>query len=101
MKYKISNAYIRINGESIPVGTVLGEEDKPQSPFRTEYITNSEYEKGLKSFKYGKQQIGDCVYYQIAEFKNFVATSPVEQKWIDELKLMGYDISKLSYEVQS
>ena len=28
MKYKISNAYIRINGESISVGTVLGEEDK-------------------------------------------------------------------------
>ena len=101
MKYKISDVYVRINGESIPVGTVLGEEDKPQSPFRTEYITNSEYEKGLKSFKYGKQQIGDCVYHQVAEFKNFVATSPVEQKWINELKLMGYDISKLSYDIQS
>ena len=54
MKYKISNAYIRINGESIPVGTVLGEEDKPQSPFRTEYITNSEYEKGLEKFQIWK-----------------------------------------------
>ena len=62
---------------------------------------NSEYEEGLKSFKYGKQQIGDCVYHQVAEFKNFVATSPVEQKWINELKLMGYDVSKLSYEIQS
>ena len=101
MKYKISNAYIRINGESISVGTVLGEEDKPQSQFRTECITNSEYEKGLKSFKYGKQQIGDCIYHQVAEFKNFVATSPVEQKWINELKLMEYDVSKLSYKVQS
>ena len=101
MKYKISDVYIRINGESIPVGTVLGEEDKPQSPFRTEYITNSEYEKGLKSFKYGRQQIGDLVYHQVAEFKDFVATRPVEQKWIDELELMGYDISKLSYDIQS
>ena len=100
MKYKISDVYIRINGESIPVGTVLGEEDKPQSPFRTEYITNSEYEKGLKSFKYGRQQISDLVYHQVAEFKDFVATRPVEQKWIDELELMGYDVSKLSYEIQ-
>ena len=101
MKYKISDVYIRINGESIPVGTVLGQEDKPQSPFRTEYITNSEYEKGLKSFKYGRQQSGDLVYQQVVEFKDFVATRPVEQKWIDELKLMGYDVSKLSYDIQS
>lgn len=101
MKYKISDVYVRINGESIPVGTVLGQEDKPQSPFRTEYITNSEYEKGLKSFKYGRQQICDLVYHQVAEFKDFVATRPVEQKWIDELELMGYDISKLSYDIQS
>ena len=67
MKYKISDAYIKINGESISIGTVLGQEDKRQSPFRTEYITNSEYEKGLKNFKYGKQQIGDCVYRLIAK----------------------------------
>ena len=43
MKYKISDVYVRINGESIPVGIVLGQEDKPQSPYGTEYITNSEY----------------------------------------------------------
>ena len=100
MKYKISNAYVQINGETIAIGTVLGEEDKPQSPFRTEYITNSEYEKGLKSFKYGRQQIGDLVYHQVAEFKDFVATRPVEQKWIDELILMGYDVSKLKYTIK-
>lgn len=46
MKYKISNVYINVNGENIAVGVVLGEEDKPQSPFRTEYVTNSEYERG-------------------------------------------------------
>ena len=42
MKYKISDVYIRINGESIPVGSVLEQKDKQQSQFRTEYITNSE-----------------------------------------------------------
>ena len=100
MKYKISDAYIKVNGEEIPIGVVLGEENKPQSPFRTEYITNSEYEKGLKSFKYGRQQIGDLVYHQVAEFKDFVATRPIEKKWIDELELMGYDISKLKYDIK-
>lgn len=38
MKYKISNAYLTVNGEDIAVGVVLGEEDKPESPFSTEYI---------------------------------------------------------------
>ena len=51
MKYKISDAYVQINGETIAVGTVLGEEDKPQSPFRTEYITNSEYKKRSEKFQ--------------------------------------------------
>lgn len=99
MRYKISDVYVNVNGESIAVGTVLGEEDKPQSPFRTGYITNSEYEKGLKEFIYGKQQIGDLVCHCVAEFKNFVAIRPVEKKWIDELGKMGYDISKLKYEI--
>lgn len=89
MKYKISNAYINVNGEDIAVGVALGEEDKPQSPFRTEYVTNSEYEKGLKEFRYGKQQIGDCVHHCITQFKNFTATCPIKQKWIDELEKNG------------
>ena len=90
MRYKISDVYVNVNGESIAVGTVLGEEDKPQSPFRTGYITNSEYEKGLKEFIYGKQQIGDLVCHCVAEFKNFVAIRPVEKKWIDELENMAW-----------
>jgi hypothetical protein len=100
MKYKISDAYITINGESIAVGTVLGQEDKSTSPFRTETITNSEYKKGLKEFVYGAARIDDMVYHRVAEFKNFVASSHIEQKWIDELKLMGYDTSKLTYTVK-
>lgn len=99
MRYKISDVYVNVNGESIAVGAVLGEEDKPESPFMTEYITNSEYEKGLKEFIYGKQKIGDLVCHCVAEFKNFAAARPVEKKWIDELGKMGYDISKLKYEI--
>ena len=95
MKYKISNAYLIINGERIPVGVVLGEDDKPQSPYMTEYIRVSEYEKGLKEFRYGKQQIGDMVFHCLGEFIGFVAQKHVDEKWIEELKLMGYDTSKL------
>ena len=51
MKYKISNAYAVINGEEIQVGVALGQEDLPESPFTTGYVTNSEYEQGLKQFR--------------------------------------------------
>lgn len=95
MKYKISNVYLTVNGEDIAVGVVLGEEDKPKSPFRTEYIRASEYEKGLKEFKYGKQQMGDMVYHCVGKFVDFKALWHVDEKWIEELKLMRYDTSKL------
>ena len=98
MKYKISNVHLIINGEDVIVGVVLGEEDNPTSPFRTGYITNSEYEEGLKSFKYGKQQIGDLVYHCVGKFVNNVAIMSIEQKWIDELEKMGYNITELVYE---
>ena len=100
MKYKISDAYIIINGEHIPVGTVLGKEDDPRSPFTSEIIPNSEYEKGLKCFKYGKSQINDLVFHLVGEFVNFTAQRPIDQKWIDELARMGYDTSVLKYEIK-
>ena len=72
MKYKISNAYAVINGEEIQVGVALGQEDLPESPFTTGYVTNSEYEQGLKEFRYGKARIGDLVYHVVARFENFI-----------------------------
>lgn len=100
MRYKISNVYIKIGTEEIAVGTVLGEDDKPHSPFSTEYITNSEYEKGLKDFSYGRQQIGDLVYHQIAKLDFTGEPVEIEKRWIDELILMGYDVSKLRYRIK-
>lgn len=100
MKYKISNAYAVINGEEIQVGVALGQEDLPESPSTTGYVTNSEYEQGLKEFRYGKARIGDLVYHVVARFENFVSASPVEARWIKELELMGYDVSKLRYEIK-
>lgn len=94
MKYKISNAYLTVNGQDVSVGTVLGPEDQPSSPFMTEVIPNSEYEKGLRQFIYGKAQICDLVYHNVGSVVDFKVAPNVDPKWIDELKLMGYDTSR-------
>lgn len=95
MKYKISDAYIEINNEHIQVGAVLGQEDNPYSPYMTEIIPISEYEKGVKEFRYGRAHIDDMVYHRVGVFENFRSKSHVDEKWIRELNLMGYDTSKL------
>ena len=97
MKYKISDLYISINGDSYKIGVVLGEENKPTSPFRTEYIPISQYEKGLKDFTYGKQHIHDCIYHSIGNYSTEGEPKPIDKKWIDEFVLMGYDVSKIKY----
>lgn len=95
MKYKISNAYIDVNGECIKVGVVLGPENDPQSPYTTEIIPISEYEKGMKEFRYGREQINDLVSHYVGVFENFRSKKHVDEKWIRELELLGYDTSKL------
>ncbi len=95
MKYKISDAYIIVNGEDIEVGVVLGEENRPDSPYTTEIVPISEYEKGVKEFRYGRSHIDDMVFHWVGEFKDFKSTKHIDEKWIRELTLMGYDTSKL------
>ena len=95
MKYKISDAFIRVNGQDIIVGVVLGRENNPDSPFMTEVIPVSEYEKGVKEFKYGPAHIDDLVFHGVGMFENFKATRHIDEKWIHELALLGYDTSKL------
>ena len=96
MKYKISNLYVTIDGERIPIGVVLGEEDKPESPYHTDYIPISEYEAGLMTFKYGRQRISDCVAHRLREsYSTKGEPKPIEKKWFDELVRMGYDMSKV------
>ena len=96
MKYKISNLYIKIDGERIPIGVCLGEENKPESPYTTETIPISEYETGLKNFTYGRQRIDDCVYHGLRhEYSTTGEPKPIDKKWFDELVRMGYDMSKV------
>ena len=101
MKYKISNLYIEIDSDSIPIGVVLGEEDKPESPYRTESITISEYEKGLKDFIYGRQQIHDCVYHVVGRYSTSGERKPIRKKWVDELVRRGYNVDKVMFDIQT
>lgn len=100
MKYKISDLYIRIDGEKIPIGVILGEDDKPESPYSTESIPISEYEAGLKCFIYGKQRIHDCVYHRLAEdYSTKGERKPIKKKWVDELIRLGYDVSNVKFDI--
>jgi hypothetical protein len=75
----------------------LGEEDNPKSLMTTEIIPVSEFKKGLTTFKYDYSEYDDAVYHLVGAFKNNVSVSPIEKKWIDELKLIGYDVNQLTY----
>ena len=100
MKYPISNLYIKINDNSYKIGVVLGEEDKPNSPFTTEYVTMSEYEDGFKKFIYGSQYTDDCVYHMLGPYYTDGEPKEIEKKWIDELALMGFDVSRIKYKLK-
>lgn len=90
MKYKINNVYLNVNKVNVCVGVVLGEEDDPNSTFYTEMITNTEYEEGLKTFKYGGQVMNDCVFYCVGTIVRNKIQGHIDQKWIDELKKQEY-----------
>lgn len=97
MKYKISDLYIEINNEPIPIGAVLGEEDNPNSPFRSGYITITEYENGLKNFTYGKQRIDDLMYHCLGKYYTTGESKSIKRKWVEELSRLGYDVSKVKF----
>jgi hypothetical protein len=104
MKYSISDVFISINEcDLITVGKVLGAENDPHSLEATEIITNSEFEKRIRSFDCAYAILDDCVFHLVGHLytKDFVGkkskNNSIDTKWINELKLMGYDINKLDY----
>lgn len=90
MKYKINNVYLNVNKLNVCVGVVLGEEDNPHSPFATEMITTTEYEEGLKTFKYGGQVVNNLVFYGVGTIVGNRIIEFIDQKWTEELKRLGY-----------
>lgn len=97
MKYKINDVFIHVNDEPIMIGVALGEKDDKESIRATEIIPISEYESGLKKFIYGKQRYCDLVYHSIGNYSTTGEPKGIDKKWIDELVLMGYDVSKIKY----
>ena len=97
MKYKINNVYLNVNKLNVCVGVVLGEEDKYDSFYATEKITNTEYEEGLKLFKYGGQVVNNAVFYGVGIIVGNKVLGHIDQKWIDELKKQGYHTELLEY----
>lgn len=99
MKYKIKTIYLDVNKEMVPVGVVLGEGDNPYSFTHTEEITNSEYEEGLRLFKYGGQITSTGFGYIYGTIIGNKILGHIDQKWIDELKKQGYHTELLEYEM--
>ena len=86
----------RINGTSIKVG------------YRVENIlddyenfTLQEIEELRKQFKIRDDGWRHLCYIQVLEIEGNKVKRPVEQRWIDQLKYMGYDVDLLEYELKT
>ena len=92
MYYLYTSVFARINGESIKVGyeveNILDE---------YENFSLLEIDKLRKEFKIGDKGFRSLVYIQVFEIQNNKIMRPIEQRWIDQLSSMGYNISKLEY----
>jgi len=93
--YLYTNVYASINGESVKVGYEVKDN-------LDEYIyyTLSEIEELKKQFKIGDKGSRSLVYIQIFEVKNNKIAHPIEQRWINQLISLDYDISKLAYQIK-
>lgn len=98
----VSDVYLIVNGQNINVGKVVRECDEGKwfnNP--SENITNTEWKERKNKFEVGDQKINDLVFHCVGCFKNNIAINPIEQKWIDELIIMGYSVrDKLIYEIK-
>lgn len=93
MLYKINNIYLNINKEMVLVGVVLVD----RNSLYTQEVTKSEYEEGLKAFKYGGEICSESGYTYGTIVGNKIQ-GHIDQKWIDELKKRGYHTELLKYE---
>ena len=98
----ISNIYLVVNGQSINVGKVVADySGDAWWNSEQKYLTNSEVKELQRNFEIGDQQIDDLVYHCVGKFENFIATTAIEEKWINELIDMGYNVEeKLFYEIK-
>jgi hypothetical protein len=94
--YLYTNVYANINGQSIQVGYEVEDNLNEYKNFSLNKI-----EELRKEFKIGDKGNRSLVYIQVFEIINNKIISPIEQKWIDQLISLGYDVSKLEYTLKS
>jgi len=94
--YLYTEIYGNFNGQSIVVGYEV--EDNLDE---YKYFTLNEIEELNKQFKIGDKGIRSLVYIQIFTIEGNKIKSPIEQKWLDQLVSLGYNISKLEYKLKT
>jgi hypothetical protein len=93
--YLYTDIFARINGQVIKVGyEVENILDEYQN------FTLNEIEELRKQFKIGDKGFRSLVYIQVFEIKENKIVKPIEKRWIKQLISMGYDVSKLEYEIK-
>lgn len=90
-----TNVYGSINGESVKVGYEV-----ENILDRYEYFTLDEIETLRKQFKIKDNGTRSLVYIQVFKIENNEIKNPIEQRWIDQLSSLGYDVSLLKYTIK-
>jgi len=93
--YLYTEIYGNINGQSIVVGY-----EAEDNLDEYKYFTLNEIEELNKQFKIGDKGIRSLVYIQIFTIEENKIKFPIEQRWLDQLTSLGYDISKLEYKLK-
>lgn len=91
----MNRAYAKINGEVILFG------EKVQDQRGKSYtLTLKEIDELRKQFKIKDPNSRQLAYIEMLTIENGKCEKPIPQRYIDQLKYMGYDISKLEYKLK-
>lgn len=94
--YQLMNrVFIKVNGKPI----AFGERVQDQAG-KSHYFTYKEIEELEKQFKIKDKGWRQLAYIELFEIKNGKCQKPISQRYVDQLEHMGYDISKLEYELE-
>lgn len=93
--YLYTKVYANINGQAIHVGYEVENNINEYENFSL-----NEIDELRKQFKIGDKGFRSLVYIQVFQIDNNKVKNPIDQKWIDQLISMGYDISKLEYTIK-
>lgn len=93
--YLLENTiFIRINGEQIKFGCRCENNVKEYV-----YLTNLEIDNLRKEFKIRDDGWRHLCYIEAFKIEGNKVNHPISQSYLDNLVYMGYDISKLEYEL--